>query len=100
MKPPTAHVEQAEARKVLEKHAVPLGTLADRVRFVVQATFDGRRIVIFSGGEAKDTEALLEDVRQIHAGGGYGSIVGRNSFQRPRAEGIDLLKKIMAVYAR
>jgi len=100
VKPPTAHVEQAEARKVLEKHAVPLGSLADRIRFVVKATFDGRRIVIFSGGEAKGSEALLEDVRQIHAGGGYGSIVGRNSFQRPRAEGIDLLKKIMAVYAR
>ena len=100
VKPPTAHVEQAEARKVLEKHAVPLGSLADRIRFVVKATFDGRRIVIFSGGEAKGSEALLDDVRQIHAGGGYGSIVGRNSFQRPRAEGIDLLKKIMAVYAR
>jgi fructose-bisphosphate aldolase, class I len=100
VKPPSAHVEQAEARKVLEKHAVPLEKLADRIRYVVKSTFGGKRIVIFSGGEAKGTDAVLEEVRQIHAGGGFGSIVGRNSFQRPRAEGIELLKQIMAVYAR
>src|SRR5688572_7577219 len=99
VKPPTAHVEQAEAKKALEKHAIPLGTLAERIRYVVKATFNGRRIVIFSGGETKGTDALLEDVRQIHAGGGFGSIVGRNSFQRPRAEGVELLKQIMAIYA-
>jgi class I fructose-bisphosphate aldolase len=54
--------------------------------------------VIFSGGPAKGTDDVLEEIRQIHAGGGFGSIVGRNAFQRPRAEGIDLLKKIIAVY--
>jgi fructose-bisphosphate aldolase, class I len=98
VKPPTAHVEQAEAKKVLEKIKIPLDTLADRIRYVVQATFNGRRIVIFSGGEAKGTDDLLKEVRQIHTGGGFGSIVGRNSFQRPRADGIDLLKKIIDVY--
>jgi class I fructose-bisphosphate aldolase len=98
VKPPTAHVEQAEAKKVLEKAKIPLDTLADRIRYVVQATFNGRRIVIFSGGEAKGTEDLLKEIRQIHTGGGFGSIVGRNSFQRPRAEGVELLKKIIEVY--
>jgi fructose-bisphosphate aldolase, class I len=98
VKPPTAHVEQAEAKKVLDKIKIPLDTLADRIRYVVQATFNGRRIVIFSGGEAKGTDDLLKEIRQIHAGGGFGSIVGRNSFQRPRAEGIELLKKIIDVY--
>jgi fructose-bisphosphate aldolase, class I len=98
VKPPTLHVEQAEAKKVLEKVKVPIETLADRIRYVVQATFNGRRIVIFSGGEAKGTDDLLKEIRQIHAGGGFGSIVGRNSFQRPRAEGIELLKKIIDVY--
>jgi fructose-bisphosphate aldolase, class I len=98
VKPPTAHVEQAEAKKTLEKVKIPLDTLADRIRYVVQATFNGRRIVIFSGGEAKGTDDVLKEVREIHAGGGFGSIVGRNSFQRARTDGIDLLKKIMAVY--
>ena len=98
VKPPTASVEQAEAKKVLEKIKLPLDTLADRIRYVVQATFNGRRIVIFSGGEAKGTDDVLKEIRQIHAGGGFGSIVGRNSFQRPRAEGVELLKKIIDIY--
>jgi class I fructose-bisphosphate aldolase len=54
--------------------------------------------VIFSGGEAKGTDDVLEEIRQIKDGGGFGSIVGRNAFQRPRAEGIDLLRKIIAIY--
>ncbi len=42
VKPPTAHVELAEAKKVYEKYAIPAATLADRVRHVVQSAFDGR----------------------------------------------------------
>ncbi|MCI0658528.1 MAG: class I fructose-bisphosphate aldolase [Acidobacteria bacterium] len=99
VKPPTDHLEQDAARKVYEERKIPIGTLADRVRHVVQSSFNGRRIVIFSGGEAKETADVLEEVRQIHKGGGYGSIVGRNSFQRPRAEAIRLLNGIQDVYA-
>jgi class I fructose-bisphosphate aldolase len=66
---------------------------------VVQSAFGGRRVVIFSGGEAKSREAILEEVRQIAEGGGFGSIVGRNSFQRPRTEAIELLHEIMDIYA-
>lgn len=99
VKPPTDHVEQAEAKKVYDAQKVKLDTLADRTRHVVQSCFNGRRIVIFSGGEAKDDAAILEDVRQIHAGGGFGSIIGRNSFQRPKAEGLKLLREIMDIYA-
>jgi fructose-bisphosphate aldolase, class I len=98
IKPPTAHVEQSEAKKVLEKAKLPIGTLSERVRYCVQAAFAGKRIVIFSGGAAKGTDDVLEEVRQIAAGGGFGSIVGRNAFQRSRADGIDLLKKIIAIY--
>ncbi len=99
VKPPTAHIEQEEARKVYEKHNVKLETLADRVRHVVQSAFDGRRIVIFSGGPAKGDQEILEEIRGIHEGGGYGSIIGRNAFQRPRPEALALLKKIMDIYA-
>ena len=100
VKPPTAHVAKEEAKKVLEKQKVPLETLADRIRHVVRGSFNGRRIVIFSGGEAKETPKILEEIKAIHDGGGFGSIVGRNSFQRPKADGVALLRQIMDVYAK
>jgi fructose-bisphosphate aldolase, class I len=98
VKPPTAHIEQEESKKVYEKHPVKLDTLADRTRHVVQSTFGGRRVVIFSGGEAKGTDAVLADVRELAAGGAFGSIMGRNAFQRPRAEALKLLADVMSIY--
>ncbi len=92
-------VEQAEARKAYEKYQIPIGTLADRVRHVVQSAFNGRRIVIFSGGARSDTETVLNEARAIRDGGGFGSIIGRNSFQRPRDEALDLLGSIMKIYS-
>ncbi|MFL5456474.1 MAG: class I fructose-bisphosphate aldolase, partial [Myxococcales bacterium] len=83
VKPPTAHIELDAARVALERAGTPLETLADRVRHVVESAFDGHRIIIFSGGAAKDTEAVLEENRQTALGGGFGTIMGRNSFQRP-----------------
>lgn len=100
VKLPSAHIEQVEAKKVYEKTRVPIGTLADRVRHVVQSAFDGRRIVIFSGGAAKaDDNAVLDEIRAIRDGGGFGTIIGRNSFQRRRSDAIELLTKIMKIYA-
>jgi class I fructose-bisphosphate aldolase len=98
VKPPTAHIEQEEAKKVYEKFQIPIGTLTERVRHVVQATFGGKRIVIFSGGEAKGTEAVLSEVRELAAGGSFGSIMGRNAFQRPRAEAMKLLADVQGIY--
>jgi class I fructose-bisphosphate aldolase len=98
VKPPKEHVEQAEAKKVYEKYNVPIKTLADRVRHVVQSAFNGHRIVIFSGGEAKDASAIMEEIKGIRDGGGFGSIIGRNSFQRPKAEAIKLLRDVMNIY--
>ena len=98
VKPPKEHVEQAEAKKVYEKYNVPIKTLADRVRHVVQSAFNGHRIVIFSGGEAKDASAIMEEIKGIRDGGGFGSIIGRNSFQRPKAEAIKLLRDVMGIY--
>ncbi|WP_437946894.1 class I fructose-bisphosphate aldolase [Sorangium sp. So ce296] len=98
VKPPTAHVEQEEARKMYEKFGIPIQTLAERVRHVVQATFNGKRVVIFSGGESKATDAVLEEVREMVAGGSFGSIMGRNAFQRPRAEALKLLADVIHIY--
>ncbi|MEE2903747.1 MAG: class I fructose-bisphosphate aldolase [Myxococcota bacterium] len=99
VKPPTAFLEQAEARKVYESEEIPVETLEERIRHVCQACFNGRRIIIFSGGASKGIDAVLDDVRGIHAGGGFGSIIGRNCFQRPRDEGLKLLTDIMDIYA-
>ena len=99
VKPPAEYIEQDAARKVYEKEGIPIGTLADRVRHVVQSAFNGRRVVIFSGGPAKDKEGLIEEIRGIAEGGGFGSIIGRNSFQRPKSEAIQLLHEVMDVYA-
>jgi len=100
VKPPTEHIAVDAAKKAIEKAKVPLGTLADRIRHVVRCTFAGRRIVIFSGGEAKETPQILAEIKAIHDGGGFGSIVGRNSFQRPRADGLGLLKSIIDIYSK
>jgi class I fructose-bisphosphate aldolase len=99
VKPPKDLVEGAEAKKVFEKYAIPTKTLADRVRHVVQSAFNGKRIVIFSGGEAKGTEDVLNEIRGLKEGGSFGSIMGRNAFQRPKAEALKLLDEVMKIYA-
>ena len=99
VKLPSGHIEQDAARKVYEGTKVPIGTLVDRVRHVVQSTFSGRRIVIFSGGAKEEDKVVFDEVRAVRDGGGFGSIIGRNSFQRPRAEALDFLATIMNIYA-
>jgi class I fructose-bisphosphate aldolase len=99
VKLPTAHLEQAAAKKVYEAEQIPIKTLSERVKHVVQSSFDGRRIVIFSGGAKSDDKTVYEEARAIRDGGGFGSIIGRNSFQRPKAEAIKFLQTIMGIYA-
>jgi class I fructose-bisphosphate aldolase len=98
VKLPSAHLEQAAARKVYETARVPNGTLAERVRHVVEAAFAGRRIVIFSGGVADRDDAVFEQVRAIRDGGGFGSIIGRNSFQRRRDDAVRFLSTVIGIY--
>jgi class I fructose-bisphosphate aldolase len=98
VKPPTAHLEQDAARKAYQAANRPVDSLADRVSDVVDSCFAGRRIVIFSGGAAKSTPEVLEECRQIHKGGGFGSIMGRNAFQRPMPEALELLGQVMDIF--
>ena len=99
IKLPSAHLEQAAAKKVYESEQVPIKTLSERVRHVVQSAFDGRRIVIFSGGAKSDEKSFFEEVRAIRDGGGFGSIIGRNSFQRPKADAVKFLQTVMGIFA-
>jgi class I fructose-bisphosphate aldolase len=99
VKLPTAHIEQDAARKVYEEKGIPIATLSERVRHIVDCTFAGRRIVIFSGGAADfDDAKLFDEFRAIEAGGGFGSIIGRNSFQRPRKDALRMLSTAMEIY--
>lgn len=99
VKPPTSFIEQDAARKVYEAQGIPVATMADRAKHVLDASFAGKRIVIFSGGEAKSTADLLEEVKGLAQGGAFGSIMGRNAFQRPKKEAIELLKQVQDIFA-
>jgi class I fructose-bisphosphate aldolase len=98
VKLPSEHLELMAAAKVYQQAHVPAETLADRVRHVVQSAFDGRRIVIFSGGPVSADAAILDEARAIAAGGGFGSIIGRNSFQRAEPDALRLLAQMAEIY--
>jgi class I fructose-bisphosphate aldolase len=98
VKPPTDALELDAAKKVYEERKIPSATLAERVAHVVQSSFNGRRLVVFSGGEAKGLDGLMNEVRGIRDGGGTGSIIGRNTFQRPREEALAMLDQIIKIY--
>lgn len=98
VKLPTDFLENKEAKKVYEQTKIPVGTMAERVAHVMQSCFAGKRIVVFSGGAAKGGDSVLDDTRAIRDGGGHGSIIGRNCFQRPRAEAMQLLDDMIKIY--
>ena len=96
VKPPTKAIGLEAARKSYDN--IPIGTMTDRIKHVVQSCFNGRRIVVFSGGEAKSLDALYAEIRELRDGGANGSIIGRNTFQRPREEALALLNEIINIY--
>jgi class I fructose-bisphosphate aldolase len=94
----TDHLEQKEAKAAYEKNKLPIRTQAERVADCVKAAFNGRRLIVFSGGAAKGEDSVFDDARAIRDGGGNGSIIGRNSFQRPREDALKLLGKLVDIY--
>ena len=98
VKPPTSFIELSEAKKVYMSENISIDTLTDRIKHVVQSCFNGRRLVVFSGGNSRDNDSLLKEVKELYLGGASGSIIGRNSFQRPYDEALDLLSQITNIY--
>ena len=94
----TDHLSLPEAKKVYLEQKIDISTQAARVAHCVQSAFDGRRLIVFSGGAAKGADAVYDDARAIRDGGGNGSIIGRNSFQRPRDEALEMLGKLVDIY--
>jgi class I fructose-bisphosphate aldolase len=98
VKPPTQALENLEAIKVYEKMKIPVSTMEQRISHVMKTTFNNRRIVVFSGGNAKTDQELYNEIREIYKGGANGSIIGRNTFQRPREEALKMLENIIHIY--
>ena len=98
VKPPTSYIEQDEAKKVYLSENIPISSLNERIKHIVHSCFNGKRLVVFSGGSSKDKESLLEEIKELYLGGASGSIIGRNSFQRPYNEAIALLNQIIDIY--
>ena len=98
VKPPTSFIELSEAKKVYMSENISIDTLTDRIKHVVQSCFNGRRLVVFSGGNSRDNDSLLKEVKELYLGGASGSIIGRNSFQRPYDEALNLLNQITNIY--
>ena len=98
VKPPTDSIFLEAAEKVYLNQNIEIASLSSRIKHVVQSCFNGRRIVVFSGGEAKDLDGIFNEVRAIRDGGGNGSIIGRNTFQRPREDALAMLDSIIKIY--
>lgn len=99
VKLPSDYLEQEKAKKIYEELTIPITSVADRVRHVVQAAFAGKRIVIFSGGSHSSSESFFDDIRGIRDGGGFGSIIGRNTFQRPWDDSQRFIGKVIDIYS-
>ncbi|MGY9058626.1 MAG: class I fructose-bisphosphate aldolase [Candidatus Puniceispirillales bacterium] len=98
VKPPTSHIELTEAKKVYSSEKIPIDSLTARIEHIVQSCFKGKRLVVFSGGASKNKQGLLNEIKDLYKGGASGSIIGRNSFQRPHKEALDLLNEVIDIY--
>ncbi|MEK9901121.1 MAG: class I fructose-bisphosphate aldolase [Alphaproteobacteria bacterium] len=98
VKPPTDHIENGDAKKVYDAQKIDIASLEARIAHVMESSFGGRRLVVFSGGAAKGTDEVYAEIRQLRDGGANGSIIGRNSFQRSREDALELLGNIIKIY--
>lgn len=96
VKPPSAHIELNAAKSSYKD--LDISSLSKRVSHVMKSSFSSRRIVVFSGNAFTNMDGLLDDIRQIRDGGGNGSIIGRNTFQRPRNEALEMLNQVINIY--
>ena len=94
----TDHLMLPEAKTVYEEQGIDISTQSARVKHCMDSSLGGRRIVIFSGGAKKGADSVYDDARAIRDGGGNGSIIGRNSFQRDKKDALEMLGKLVEIY--
>jgi class I fructose-bisphosphate aldolase len=98
VKLPSDFLEEDPTKAAFENNKIAIGSLQERVAHIKKVAFEGKRLVVFSGGDAKDDNALMEEIKAIHLGGGNGSIIGRNCFQRTREDSLTLLDQMIQIY--
>ena len=98
VKLPSEHVSQQDVKRIYHETGKDFSSQTDRVRHIMQSALGGRRVVVFSGGDRKEENSILDDARAIAAGGGNGSIIGRNAFKRSRPEALALLQQVTGIY--
>ncbi|MBF96790.1 MAG: Fructose-bisphosphate aldolase class 1 [Alphaproteobacteria bacterium MarineAlpha9_Bin4] len=98
VKPPSTNVENKDIKNIFNNKKIDFNLLSSRISHIKKCAFNNKRIVVFSGGNSKNTNDLLDEIKQIKLGGGNGSIIGRNTFQRPREEALNLLREIISIY--
>lgn len=60
----------------------------------------GRALVIFSGGSYKDDDSFVGSVEMGMRAGAAGLIAGRNMWQRPRDEALEVIQRVHSVLER
>lgn len=98
VKPPTSFVSETSLQEQYKKLNINIESLEERIKHVKECAFNSRKIVVFSGGNAKSDSDIIQEIKQIKNGGGNGSIIGRNTFQRPRNHALKLLENIINIY--
>lgn len=100
VKPPSSSVTNSDLKKQYSEFFSNIDSLSERIKHIKKSAFNSKKLVVFSGGNAKGTQEMLEEIEQIKDGGGNGSIIGRNTFQRPRAEALQLLQSVINIYKK
>ena len=98
VKLPSNSFEQDGIEELYKQSGVDFSVLSNRVKHIKQCALNGRRIVIFSGGGKKVSTSVQEDAIAIAKGGGNGSIIGRNSFQREKQDAGNMLQSVINIY--
>ena len=73
---------------------IPYASKKERIQHIMQTAFHHKRLVLFSGEALKDEDDFIDDIHAVKEGGGTGSIIGRNLFQRPYQKALALAKDI------
>jgi class I fructose-bisphosphate aldolase len=98
VKMPTDHVRCTTLASQYREEKIDLSNASLRVAHVVRSCFCAKRLVLFSGGEKKEYNDVLDDAHSILTGGGSGSIIARNCFKRPWEEALNLVGDLVKIY--
>ena len=88
----------AEAKKVYEEQEIDISTQAARVQHCMDSCLQRPADRGVLGRREDGADAVYDNARAIRDGGGNGSIIGRNTFQRPRDEALEMLGKLVEIY--